>query len=237
MKDRDFMSNADRGKPATYTGDKKAKMAAKTNKKWVRLATVFAYVLSVSLAAIILAIYYSLIWKPIKNTGSEISTTKPSQATDIPLNTSDASMADNLTLAENSSISIATTQPVLKRRAAVLNPQRLADTEDLNSVNAKDPEFTTVTQELVLESGKYVQLQNPNTNTVTITPEEKLSNTDTITKNQESRKIVTDMNNGWIQTLPSTTVSDSSISQQGSNQAKGQITFTQNPNNSSELGG
>uniref|UniRef100_A0A3Q2PRG8 InaF motif containing 2 n=1 Tax=Fundulus heteroclitus TaxID=8078 RepID=A0A3Q2PRG8_FUNHE len=51
-------------KPATYTGDKKAKMAAKTNKKWVRLATVFAYVLSVSLAAIILAIYYSLIWKP-----------------------------------------------------------------------------------------------------------------------------------------------------------------------------
>ncbi|XP_041950430.1 endochitinase A [Alosa sapidissima] len=64
MKDRDFMPNMERGKPATYTGDKKAKMAAKTNKKWVRLATVFAYVLSVSLAAIILAIYYSLIWKP-----------------------------------------------------------------------------------------------------------------------------------------------------------------------------
>ncbi|XP_031437497.1 uncharacterized protein zgc:153157 [Clupea harengus] len=64
MKDRDFMPNMERGKPATYTGDKKAKMAAKTNKKWVRLATVFAYVLSVSIAAIILAIYYSLIWKP-----------------------------------------------------------------------------------------------------------------------------------------------------------------------------
>ncbi|KAJ7988114.1 hypothetical protein DPEC_G00320270 [Dallia pectoralis] len=64
MRDRDFMPNMERGKPATYTGDKKAKMAAKTNKKWVRLATVFAYVLSVSLAAIILAIYYSLIWKP-----------------------------------------------------------------------------------------------------------------------------------------------------------------------------
>ncbi|KAA0711665.1 putative transmembrane protein INAFM2 [Triplophysa tibetana] len=58
------MPNMERGKPATYTGDKKAKMAAKTNKKWVRLATVFAYVLSVSLAAIILAIYYSLLWKP-----------------------------------------------------------------------------------------------------------------------------------------------------------------------------
>lgn len=64
MRDRDFMPNMERGKPATYTGDKKAKMAAKTNKKWVRLATVFAYVLSVSLAAIILAVYYSLIWKP-----------------------------------------------------------------------------------------------------------------------------------------------------------------------------
>ncbi|XP_060031136.1 putative transmembrane protein INAFM2 [Erinaceus europaeus] len=56
---------AERGKPATYTGDKKAKMAAKTNKKWVRLATVFAYVLSVSLAAIVLAVYYSLIWQPV----------------------------------------------------------------------------------------------------------------------------------------------------------------------------
>ncbi|KAK3516380.1 hypothetical protein QTP70_010112 [Hemibagrus guttatus] len=62
MKDRGFLD--ERGKPATYTGDKKAKMTARTNQQWVRLATVFAYVLSVSLAAIILAIYYSLIWKP-----------------------------------------------------------------------------------------------------------------------------------------------------------------------------
>ncbi|XP_053290858.1 uncharacterized protein LOC128451112 [Pleuronectes platessa] len=70
MRERDFMPNVERGKPATYTGDKKAKMAAKTNKKWVRLATVFAYVLSVSLAAIILAIYYSLIWKPTSASSS-----------------------------------------------------------------------------------------------------------------------------------------------------------------------
>lgn len=71
------MPNIERGKPATYTGDKKAKMAAKTNKKWVRLATVFAYVLSVSLAAIILAIYYSLIWKPTtaSSTGSKPEST------------------------------------------------------------------------------------------------------------------------------------------------------------------
>ncbi|XP_061552618.1 putative transmembrane protein INAFM2 [Phycodurus eques] len=76
MRERDFMPNMERGKPATYTGDKKAKMAAKTNKKWVRLATVFAYVLSVSLAAIILAIYYSLIWKPT-SASSSTSAGKP----------------------------------------------------------------------------------------------------------------------------------------------------------------
>ncbi|KAG7316301.1 hypothetical protein KOW79_019842 [Hemibagrus wyckioides] len=68
MKDRSFLD--ERGKPATYTGDKKAKMAARTNQQWVRLATVFAYVLSVSLAAIILAIYYSLIWKPTSSGSS-----------------------------------------------------------------------------------------------------------------------------------------------------------------------
>ncbi|XP_071971392.1 putative transmembrane protein INAFM2 [Engystomops pustulosus] len=78
MKDKDFVTNVERGKPATYTGDKKAKMAAKTNKKWVRLATVFAYVLSVSLAAIILAVYYSLIWKPVRSSGEVgLHTEKP----------------------------------------------------------------------------------------------------------------------------------------------------------------
>ncbi len=60
-----FRANAAGAKGPTYTGDKnKTKMAAKTNKKWVRLATVLAYVLSVSLAAIVLAIYYSLMWNP-----------------------------------------------------------------------------------------------------------------------------------------------------------------------------
>lgn len=96
MRERDFMPNMERGKPATYTGDKKAKMAAKTNKKWVRLATVFAYVLSVSLAAIILAIYYSLIWKP---TSASSTAGKPgvpgevSPAANISTNTSTGSNA------------------------------------------------------------------------------------------------------------------------------------------------
>ncbi|XP_068800414.1 putative transmembrane protein INAFM2 [Struthio camelus] len=68
MKEKE--AGAERGKPATYTGDKKARMAAKTNKKWVRLATVLAYVLSVSLAAIVLAVYYSLIWQPVRGGGA-----------------------------------------------------------------------------------------------------------------------------------------------------------------------
>ncbi|XP_062378939.1 putative transmembrane protein INAFM2 [Sardina pilchardus] len=92
MRERDFMPNMERGKPATYTGDKKAKMAAKTNKKWVRLATVFAYVLSVSLAAIILAIYYSLIWKP---------TTASSAGSKLPETTTTANISTNVTTTTN----------------------------------------------------------------------------------------------------------------------------------------
>ena len=69
--------NSASAKGPTYTGDKnKTKMAAKTNKKWLRLATVLAYVLSVSLAAIVLAIYYSLMWNP--NTRSSPATTSSS---------------------------------------------------------------------------------------------------------------------------------------------------------------
>lgn len=69
-----YRANATQGgsKGPTFTSDKnKSKMAAKSNKKWVRLATVLAYVLAVSLAAIVLATYYSLIWEPklkFKNT-------------------------------------------------------------------------------------------------------------------------------------------------------------------------
>ncbi|KAK2156830.1 hypothetical protein LSH36_204g07019 [Paralvinella palmiformis] len=64
-KSANYRTNAGGKKGPTYTGDKtRTKMASKTNKKWVRLATVLAYVVSVSLAAVVLAIYYSLMWKP-----------------------------------------------------------------------------------------------------------------------------------------------------------------------------
>jgi len=53
------------GKRPSYSGDRsKAKMASKSNKKCVRLATVFAYVVAVSLVAVGLAIYYSVMWSP-----------------------------------------------------------------------------------------------------------------------------------------------------------------------------
>nr|XP_046269745.1 uncharacterized protein LOC124072378 [Scatophagus argus] len=97
MRERDFMPNMERGKPATYTGDKKAKMAAKTNKKWVRLATVFAYVLSVSLAAIILAIYYSLIWKPTSASSSVGKPGVPGEVTPTANISTNISMSTNVT--------------------------------------------------------------------------------------------------------------------------------------------
>lgn len=73
-----FRSNASHTGPRgpTFSADKnKTKMAAKTNKKWVRLATVLAYVLAVSLAAIVLAVYYSLIWDPKLKTSTIAPTT------------------------------------------------------------------------------------------------------------------------------------------------------------------
>ena len=71
-------------KGPTFTADKnKNKMASKTNKKWVRLATVLAYVLAVSLAAIVLAIYYSFIWDP------QLKTTTPNPVISTPESTAD----------------------------------------------------------------------------------------------------------------------------------------------------
>ena len=87
--------NATGAKGPTYTGDKNKKMAAKTNKKWVRLATVLAYVLSVSLAAIVLAIYYSLMWNPNLNAAS--STQSPTTTTPNTFTTETMTTADNAT--------------------------------------------------------------------------------------------------------------------------------------------
>ena len=86
-----FRANAAGTKGPTFTGDKnRKKMAAKTNKKWVRLATVLAYVLSVSLAAIVLAIYYSLMWQPkIKLPRTTVATPTTSSAFSTATGTND----------------------------------------------------------------------------------------------------------------------------------------------------
>ncbi|XP_058471399.1 uncharacterized protein LOC131444777 [Solea solea] len=118
MRDRDFMPNMERGKPATYTGDKKAKMAAKTNKKWVRLATVFAYVLSVSLAAIILAIYYSLIWKPTSGSSSVGRPGVPGEVTPT------ANISLNSSTGYNVSVEWNSTQPTQPTQSLNLNQSR-----------------------------------------------------------------------------------------------------------------
>ena len=75
-----FRSNASVNKGPPFAGGEKSsvktatKMASKSHKKWIRLATVVAYVLAVSLAAIVLAIYYSLMWDPRSNsTPSSVS--------------------------------------------------------------------------------------------------------------------------------------------------------------------
>jgi len=71
-------------KRPSYTGDRsKSKMASKSNKKCVRLATVFAYVLAVSLVAVGLAIYYSLMWTPGKADTRSTTAGFPSPSTSV----------------------------------------------------------------------------------------------------------------------------------------------------------
>ena len=45
-------------------GSKVSKKTGYRHRKWVRLATVLAYILAVSMAAIVLAIYYIFVWDP-----------------------------------------------------------------------------------------------------------------------------------------------------------------------------
>ncbi|XP_018943196.1 putative transmembrane protein INAFM2 [Cyprinus carpio] len=125
------MPNMERGKPATYTGDKKAKMAAKTNKKWVRLATVFAYVLSVSLAAIILAIYYSLIWSPNKSVNTP---TTPSPTTTASGNGTES----NSTQATPIHINATGTNASLAQTAASLSKSARSQPADLYTYMPSD---------------------------------------------------------------------------------------------------
>ncbi|KAG9478123.1 hypothetical protein GDO78_013239 [Eleutherodactylus coqui] len=64
MTHRDVDSISMPNQDPNYSVDKKVKTSALNNKQWVRLATVVAYFLCVSLGAIVLAVIYGLIWTP-----------------------------------------------------------------------------------------------------------------------------------------------------------------------------
>ncbi|KAM3911302.1 putative transmembrane protein INAFM1 [Leptodactylus fuscus] len=72
MTHRDVDSIAMPNQDPNFSGDKKTKTPALNNKQWVRLATVVAYFLCVSLGAIVLAVIYGLIWTPTKPNNSSV---------------------------------------------------------------------------------------------------------------------------------------------------------------------
>ncbi|GMR56951.1 hypothetical protein PMAYCL1PPCAC_27146, partial [Pristionchus mayeri] len=58
-------SNRSRTKQPVYTSDKRARLTQRDNKKWLRLLTVFGYVVFVSAPAISLSVYYTCVWDPM----------------------------------------------------------------------------------------------------------------------------------------------------------------------------
>lgn len=129
---------ADRGKPATYTGEKKAKLVAKANKRWVRLATVMVYVMSVSLAAVVLAVYYSLIWKPTAGPGPSRTRTRTEPgSTTSETELSDAEPAGAAGKLRNKAKSEADDDNLLIRDSDVTN-NRPIDKDMIDSVNTNN---------------------------------------------------------------------------------------------------
>ena len=63
-----------------YMFDKQKELVSETgNKKWLRLLTVVIYVISVSVVALILGLYYRLVWRPIYDTDTLHHDVTPSQ--------------------------------------------------------------------------------------------------------------------------------------------------------------
>ena len=55
------------GKPPTYTLQKAARMAARVNKSWIRVASVIAYFLAISVVGGVLAVFYIFFYDPYKD--------------------------------------------------------------------------------------------------------------------------------------------------------------------------
>lgn len=54
------------GKPPTYTLQKAARMTARVNTRWVRIASVIAYLLAISAVAFVLVLYYQFFYDPYR---------------------------------------------------------------------------------------------------------------------------------------------------------------------------
>ncbi|OCT66240.1 hypothetical protein XELAEV_18042498mg [Xenopus laevis] len=79
MTQRNMDGNGMQTQDQNCSEDRKGKTSWVNNKQWVRLATVVAYFLCVSLAAVILAVYYGLIWVPSsKNRTGDYNAVVPS---------------------------------------------------------------------------------------------------------------------------------------------------------------
>ncbi|GAV00167.1 hypothetical protein RvY_11054 [Ramazzottius varieornatus] len=57
-------SSGSSGKAPTYTLQKAARMAARVNHRWVRIASVLAYLVAISSAGVVLALYYIFFYNP-----------------------------------------------------------------------------------------------------------------------------------------------------------------------------
>lgn len=99
-----------------------SKPISNSNKKWVRLATVFAYVVAVSLAAVALAIYYSLMWKPAV----------------IETSIAAAAAAGTTTVSPTVTMMTASTSPSTESASPLMSSASIAASEPLRTLTSTD---------------------------------------------------------------------------------------------------
>ena len=79
MFSRSKVAVSDGNAPVPSASDKNSSKASKNNKKCIRFLTAIGYVLSVSMAALVMGMYYLISWTPYED--SNLTTQSP-QATE-----------------------------------------------------------------------------------------------------------------------------------------------------------
>lgn len=115
------------GKRPSYLGNHKGRRS-KSKKKWIRLATVLAYVIAVSLAAVSLAVYYSLFWHPT-NVGKQLHHFPERDSVDRVrgnnIRASTKTSTSTSTLISNSSVrNLTSTVPVANYKTTLIHPTK-----------------------------------------------------------------------------------------------------------------